>query len=250
MPTPLRLALRLDSYRRLKHEAQHRRIGYVGLVTGACLAEVANDVLRIDTGADKVKRLPAGAVLIFEPWLDGIVQRNVEAVDDRQKLLLGERIVASFGEDMRSLLFAVWGLAFKPNSDDVRKAPSLLLIRDLLQHDETGRVHDPAATSSVKRALGKIDRLHHVPRAIGALANADVQAIVTEWKEFRSQDFERMRELMRQPLLFDGRNLYDRAFAQQSRLRYQEIGRSMAPSPVPETSRSLTWRPPACIADA
>jgi UDPglucose 6-dehydrogenase len=156
---------------------------------------VGNDVLCIDTDADKVKRL------------------------------LGKRIVATFGEDLRGLLFAVWGLAFKPNTDNVREAPSLLLIRDLLQRGATVRVYDPAAAGSARQALGEHDRLHYVPRALEALVGADALAIVTEWKEFRSPDFERMRDLMRHPVVFDGRNLYDPELVQQAGLQYRAIAR-------------------------
>jgi len=151
--------------------------------------------------------------------------KAVEAINDAQKRLLGERVVALFGNDLRGLVFAVWGLAFKPNTDDVREAPSLLLISDLLRRGATVRAYDPAAMRSAQRALGEHSGLHYVQRAMDALPGADALAILTEWKEFRSPDFERMRELMRQPLVLDGRNLYDPAFARAAGLRYQCVGR-------------------------
>jgi UDPglucose 6-dehydrogenase len=190
---------------RIGHHFIYAGCGY----GGSCFPKDVRALLK--TGAENGHRLQ--------------LLQAVEAVNDRQKLLLGERIVAAFGEDLRGLLFAVWGLAFKPNTDDVREAPSLLLIRDLLQRGATVRVYDPAATASARRALGEHDRLHYVPRAMEALDGADALAIVTEWKEFRSPDFERMRELMRQPVVFDGRNLYDPAFVQQAGLQYRAIGR-------------------------
>ena len=151
--------------------------------------------------------------------------RAVEAVNERQKHILGERIVARFGGDLSGLRFAIWGLAFKPNTDDVREAPSLLLIRELLQRGATVNAYDPVAVPAVRRKWGAHDRLHFAEHALDALADADALAIVTEWKEFRSPNFERMRSLMRQPVIFDGRNLYDPATVGASGFVYHSIGR-------------------------
>ena len=117
-------------------------------------------------------------------------------------------------------------MAFKPNTDDVREAPSLLLIRELLQRGATLSAYDPVAAPAARRVLGSHERLHFAERAMDALADADALAIVTEWKEVRSPDFQRMRKLMRQPVIFDGRNLYDLATVNQARIEYCGIGRS------------------------
>lgn len=151
--------------------------------------------------------------------------RAVEAVNERQKHILGERIVARFGADLSGLRFAIWGLAFKPNTDDVREAPSLLLIRELLKRGASVSAYDPVAVPAVRRKWGAHDRLHFAEHALDALADADALAIVTEWKEFRSPNFERMRSLMRQPVIFDGRNLYDPATVGASGFVYHSIGR-------------------------
>ncbi len=155
--------------------------------------------------------------------------RAVQAINDGQKQLLGKRIVARFGPDLRGLRFAIWGLAFKPDTDDVREAPSLLLVRELLQRGAALSVYDPVAADEARRVLGEHERLDYAPRAMNALAGADALAIVTEWKEFRSPDFEHMRGLMRQALIFDGRNLYEPAVVRAAGFEYRGIGRGTPP---------------------
>src|SRR5690606_29197027 len=103
---------------------------------------------------------------------------------------------------------AVWGLAFKPRTDDIREAPALVLIDRLLALGARLQVHDPEATENVRQIYG--EKLVYAPRAMDALAGADALAIMTEWSEFRNPDFYQMRLLMNTPLVFDGRNLYDR----------------------------------------
>jgi UDPglucose 6-dehydrogenase len=163
------------------------------------------------------------------------VLRAVQAVNEQQKRLLGERIVERFGADLAGRRFAVWGLAFKPNTDDVREAPSLQLIQDLLARGATLRVYDPVAADEARRALGDHERLSYVRRSMDALTDADGVAIVTEWKEFRSPDFELMRSVMREPVVFDGRNLYDPDFLRAEGIEYHAIGRGTRPRmPVAE----------------
>lgn len=164
---------------------------------------------------------------------DMTLLRAVEAVNERQKHILGKRVVARFGQDLSGLCFAIWGLAFKPNTDDLREAPSLLLIRELLQRGATVRAYDPVAMPGARRRLGAHDRLYFAEHAMDALSNADALAIVTEWKEFRSPDFQRMRSLMRQPVIFDGRNLYDPAAVGASGFEYRGIGRGPTAGRLP-----------------
>lgn len=164
--------------------------------------------------------------------------RAVETVNERQKHTLGERIVARFGADLAGRHIAVWGLAFKPNTDDLREAPSLLLIRELLNRGATLSAYDPVAMPGALRVLGAQPRLQFAEHAMEALNGADALAIVTEWKEFRSPDFQRMRSLMRQAVIFDGRNLYDPAAVDASGFEYQGIGRGRAAGRLPLAARA------------
>ena len=121
---------------------------------------------------------------------------------------------------------AIWGLAFKPRTDDIREAPALVLIDALLAAGVALRVHDPEALANVRAIYG--DRLTYCDRPYGALEQADALAIVTEWNEFRNPDFEVMARLMRQPVIFDGRNLYDPARMAALGFTYHGIGRALS----------------------
>jgi UDPglucose 6-dehydrogenase len=156
----------------------------------------------------------------------GVPSRMMEAVDavnESQKDILATKILAHFGGDGRGKTVAIWGLAFKPKTDDVREAPALVLIDQLLAAGVNVRVHDPEAIANV-RALYE-DRLSYCDRPYGALEQADALAIVTEWNEFRNPDFEVMQRLLRQPVIFDGRNLYEPAQMARLGFTYHGIGR-------------------------
>ena len=131
----------------------------------------------------------------------------VDAVNERQKHLLFAKIQHHFQGDLAGKSLAVWGLAFKPRTDDIRESPALTLIDELLAAGVTVRVHDPEAMANVKELYG--NRLQYFDRPYGALEAADGLAIVTEWQEFRNPDFEVMRRLLKTPVIFDGRNLYE-----------------------------------------
>jgi UDPglucose 6-dehydrogenase len=117
----------------------------------------------------------------------------------------------------------VWGLAFKPRTDDIREAPALVLIEELLAANVTLRVHDPAAMANVRRIMG--NQVVYCDRPYEALEGADGLAIITEWQEFRNPDFEAMRRLMRRPVIFDGRNLYEPQTVSGQGFIYYSIGR-------------------------
>ena len=151
--------------------------------------------------------------------------RAVEAVNEAQKTLMGQHAVARFGDDLSGRSFAVWGLAFKPNTDDVREAPSRVLIEELLERGAQVQAYDPVATASAQRALGNRQRLTYAGRAMQALEGADALFIATEWTEFRSPDFDSMRAAMRHPVVFDGRNLYDPATMRSHGFEYRGVGR-------------------------
>ncbi len=151
--------------------------------------------------------------------------RSVQAVNDKQKTLMGQRAVERFGSDLAGRDFAVWGLAFKPNTDDVREAPSRVLIEELLERGAQVRAYDPVATKAAQRAFGARERLTYARRAMDALEGVDALFIATEWTEFRSPDFASMRAAMRQPVVFDGRNLYDPSVMLKHGFEYRGVGR-------------------------
>ena len=171
--------------------------------------------------------------------LDMSVLGAVQQVNDVQRRLLAERVVARFGEDLRGRVFALWGLSFKPGTDDLREAPSLAVIDGLLARGARIRAFDPVAMPAFTARHGGHPALELAATPLDAARGADALLLVTEWREFRSPDFERLGELMRQRVVFDGRNLYDPAQLQSLGFEYQGIGRGrsgVAPAaltPVP-----------------
>ena len=149
----------------------------------------------------------------------------VEAANNAQKHVLGRKIKQRLGDDLTGRHFAVWGLAFKPNTDDMREAPSLELLTDLLAAGATVAAYDPAAMHEAQRVLGNEPRVRYAQSPNDALEGADALVIVTEWKEFRSPDFELIKERLKQPLIVDGRNLYDPALVRGMGFDYLAIGR-------------------------
>ena len=149
----------------------------------------------------------------------------VEAANEHQKQHLVAKIDARFGGDLAGRVFAVWGLAFKPETDDMREAPSQVVIRALSARGARIRAYDPVATDEAQRALAGVAGLEFSARAMDAITGADALVIVTEWKEFRSVDLEQMKPLMRQAIVFDGRNILDPAAARAAGFEYTGIGR-------------------------
>ncbi|NMM86726.1 UDP-glucose 6-dehydrogenase [Rhodococcus sp. SRB_17] len=153
------------------------------------------------------------------------VLNAVETANNAQKHVLGCKIRQRMGDDLTGRHFAVWGLAFKPNTDDMREAPSLELIADLLAAGATIAAYDPAAMYEARRLLGDDPRIHYAHAPNDALEGADALVIVTEWKEFRSPDFDLIKARLKQPLIVDGRNLYDPALVRGQGFDYLAIGR-------------------------
>jgi UDPglucose 6-dehydrogenase len=149
----------------------------------------------------------------------------VEEVNERQKNRLLEKISARFGDDLAGMRFAVWGLAFKPNTDDMREAPSRIILQGLVDRGGSVVAYDPVAREEAARVLGDMPRLSYADSPMAALQDADVLLIVTEWKEFRSPDFGAIRAALRHPVIFDGRNMYEPAIVRASGLEYHAIGR-------------------------
>jgi UDPglucose 6-dehydrogenase len=149
----------------------------------------------------------------------------VENVNRRQKQLLFARISDYFDGNLQGKVIAVWGLAFKPNTDDMREASSRILIEALWEAGAGVRVYDPVAMSETRRIYGEREDLVFCERAEDVLENADVLAVVTEWREFRSPDFDLIKATLRHPVIFDGRNIYDPHNLQRFGIKYYGIGR-------------------------
>jgi UDPglucose 6-dehydrogenase len=149
----------------------------------------------------------------------------VEAVNDSQKHVLGRKILKRFGPSLIGKRFALWGLAFKANTDDMREAASLALISDLTDAGGSVRAYDPAAGGEAKKLFASNGKVEIVGSALAALDGADALAIVTEWQEFRSPDFATIKTKLKTPAIFDGRNLYDPAVMKTQGFEYYAIGR-------------------------
>jgi UDPglucose 6-dehydrogenase len=149
----------------------------------------------------------------------------VEAVNEAQKLRLLEKITTRLGDDLRGVVFAVWGLAFKANTDDMREAPSRVIIGGLVERGARVVAYDPVAIDAAKRVFGSLAALSYALSPLDAVTGADALVVITEWQEFRSPDFGELRRLMRQPLLFDGRNLFDSTLVRSAGLEYFGVGR-------------------------
>lgn len=149
----------------------------------------------------------------------------VERVNANQKRVLGEKILRYFDGALEGRTIALWGLAFKPNTDDMREAPSRELIRDLLAQGARVVAYDPVAVDEARRVFGNNERITYADSPMKALQGADALAIITEWKEFRSPDFDAIKAALKTPVIFDGRNLFDPAVPRAAGLQYFAIGR-------------------------
>jgi UDPglucose 6-dehydrogenase len=190
------------------------RIGYYFLYPGAgyggsCFPKDVKALLHTAAGA--------GAAL---PILDA-----VEATNAKQKQVLGDKIARRFGGALRGKRVALWGLAFKPNTDDMREAPSRVLIDALLAGGAAVRAYDPIAMPEAKRLYAGRAGIEFADSPLAALEGTDVLAIITEWQEFRSPDFDAVRARLKTPAIFDGRNLYDPDHVARHGLEYYPIGR-------------------------
>ena len=221
------------------------RISFMNMVSRLCQRAGADvDMVRLGIGSDRrigptylfpgvgyggscfPKDVKALARTMRELELDPSILDAVEHVNEGQKRLLAELAVERFGEDLRDRTFAFWGLAFKPNTDDMREAPSLVTIRALLERGARVVAHDPVATREARRILG--DAIDYCEHNYHALAGADALFIHTEWNPYRHPDFARMRTLLAQPVIFDGRNLYSPRAMRAHGFEYHSIGRRAA----------------------
>ena len=156
--------------------------------------------------------------------MDSRILLSVDEVNEAQKLRLGQKITGHYQGILKGKVFAIWGLAFKPRTDDIREAPALVLIHNLLAAGAKCRVHDPEAMENVRAQLG--DRIEYLDRPMDAVQGADALVIVTEWQEFRSPDFAKLATNLTDKVIFDGRNLYEPKAPAAFGLTYHSIGRA------------------------
>ncbi len=152
-----------------------------------------------------------------------VLLKAVEQVNERQKGLLAESVIERFGANLSGHVFAVWGLAFKPRTDDMRDAPAITVIEKLLAAGAQVQAFDPEAMAEARKLFG--ERIHYAQRNYDALDGASALLILTEWNEFRRPDFQRVKDLLKEPVIFDGRNIYDPADLRKLGFDYYSIGR-------------------------
>jgi UDPglucose 6-dehydrogenase len=169
-----------------------------------------------------------------ENGIDLKVVRAVDEANERQKGVLAAKIESRFGRDLKGRRFALWGLAFKPNTDDMREAPSRVIIAALLERGATICAYDPVALDEAKHLYKGEGRVTFAADPIEAARGADALVIVTEWKIFRSPDFDALKRALKEPVIFDGRNLYEPAVVAAHGLDYYAIGRQ------PRTTATVT----------
>jgi len=162
-----------------------------------------------------------------EAGIDLKIVDAVGRVNLEQKARLLDKITRRFGSALTGKRFAVWGLAFKPNTDDMREAPSLVIVPELVKRGATVVAYDPAALAQAKRAFGGLAGLAYAESPQAALDGADCLVILTEWKEFRSPDFEDVKRRLRTPVIIDGRNLYEPGMVRAYGIEYSGVGREL-----------------------
>jgi UDPglucose 6-dehydrogenase len=219
------------------------RITFMNEIANLCEKVGANvDMVRIGMGSDSrigkrflfpgvgyggscfPKDVQALAKTAAENKYEFRILDAVMSVNDQQRFLLAKKIKAHFGSDLKGKTIAIWGLAFKPNTDDIREAPALYIIEELLEAGAQIRVFDPEAMENVKKIFG--DRLIYCTDQYETLIEADALAIVTEWSVFRTPSFQVLKQLLKNPLIFDGRNLYDLEAMAEQGFQYLSIGRN------------------------
>ncbi len=158
-----------------------------------------------------------------ETGVDASILESVERVNEQQKELLLREVEARFGSDLSGMTFGVWGMSFKPETDDMREAPSLVVVEGLLRQGAKVRAHDPEALAIAREHFG--DRIIYCESNYEAVQGADALIIITEWRPYRQPDFERIRKQLRQPVIFDGRNLFEPGRMKELGFEYVSVGR-------------------------
>jgi UDPglucose 6-dehydrogenase len=171
------------------------------------------------------KDVKALAMIAKDNGMPSKMLTAVEEVNEEQKMVLVHKIVAQYGEDLSGKTFAIWGLAFKPNTDDMREAPSRVIIAELLKRGAKVQAYDPVAATEARRVMDGWNGLSYADGQKQALEGADALVIVTEWKEFRTPDFDGIATALKDKVVFDGRNLYEPELIRSFGLAYHSIGR-------------------------
>jgi len=219
------------------------RISFMNEIAGICEAVGADiNSVRLGMGADDrigTKFLYAGCgyggsclpkdikALIMTARDNSVpceIIESVESTNHRQKHILAKKVVDYFGDDLSNHVFALWGLSFKPNTDDIREAPSLVLIEDLTRHGASLRMYDPQAMNEVAMLYPPSPHFIYFDEKYEALREVDALVISTEWSSFRSPDFKTMLTIMKRPIIFDGRNLYRAGYLEKMGFTYIKIG--------------------------
>ncbi len=189
------------------------RIGYSFIYPGcgyggSCFPKDVNALVKIaeDSGY-KPKIIPA-----------------VEEVNANQKMVLVKKVIARFGEDLKDKTFAIWGLSFKPGTDDMREAPSIVIIKELLKRGAKIKAYDPEAMENSKNFWLKNQSVEYKKSKYDTLDNANALLLITEWKEFRSPDFDEIKKRLKETVIFDGRNQYDKNKLENMGIEYFQIG--------------------------
>jgi UDPglucose 6-dehydrogenase len=151
-----------------------------------------------------------------------LILRDVERVNQRQKNILAEKVIKRFGKTLKGKIFALWGLSFKPNTDDMREAPSIVIINRLMKLGAKIKAYDPVAINEAKKVFG--GKVVYGKRGYEILKGADALVIVTEWNEFREPDFDKIKRLLKTPVIFDGRNIYNPSKLKEMGFEYYGIG--------------------------
>jgi UDPglucose 6-dehydrogenase len=150
----------------------------------------------------------------------------VELVNDAQKLVIAQKIITRFGEDLTGFTFGIWGLAFKPGTDDMRESPSIYIIKELVKRGAHIIAYDPKAIKEAKEHyLKEVKNITYLTSKYNVLKNANALVLLTEWKEFRSPDFDKIKSLLKSPIIFDGRNQYITYDLESKGLEYYRIGK-------------------------
>jgi len=147
-------------------------------------------------------------------------------VNDRQKFVIANKVISHFGENLEGKTFAIWGLSFKPGTDDMREAPSIYIVKKLTELGAKIHAYDPKAVHEAKEFyLKDVDGISYATSKYEALKNADALLLLTEWKEFRSPDFMEIKKVLKNPIIFDGRNQYNDERMHQLGITYYQIGK-------------------------
>ncbi len=161
-----------------------------------------------------------------EHFYDSKLIRSVEEVNDAQKFVISEKVVKRYGENLEGKTFALWGLAFKPETDDMREAPAIYVVNELVKRGAKIRAYDPKAMHESRvMYLKEIENIEYCTSKYEALKGADAMILLTEWKEFRSPDFEELKTQLKDPVIFDGRNQYNAFNLQELGFEYYQIGK-------------------------